>query len=184
MLVCVTDTETTGLEPGDHRIIEAYAGLWDFRTRKKVDSYYQRIHPQRSIQPAAQAVHRISLADLEGCPTWNDVAADYRTFLDRADLVVGHNLDDFDMPFINYELVRISLPKLIKPTFDTMKEGRWATPTGLVPNLGALCWACGIPYDASKAHAAEYDVDVNAEAFFRGVDWGFFAINQPAALAA
>ncbi len=188
MLIAGSDTETTGLlgpdgTPGDHRIIEFYASLWDSATRTKVDSLFLRMDPQRSIQPGAQAVHHISLADLAGKPLWKAVAGDIHTFLGRADLVVGHNWDGFDKPFIDGELVRAGLAKTTKPTFDTMTEGRWATPTGLIPNLGALCWACDVPYDASKAHAAEYDVEVMMQSFFRALDWGFFQLPQPLARA-
>jgi DNA polymerase-3 subunit epsilon len=66
-----------------------------------------------------------------------------------------------------------------------MLMGRFATPMGTVPNLGALCWALDIPYDPTKAHAADYDVDCTAQAFFRGLDWGWFKIETGAvALAA
>lgn len=185
MLIAVADTETTGLlmpdgTPGDHRIIEACVGLYDLHTRKRVDLYLQRIHPMRSIAPAAQAVHKISIQDLESCPPWEKVAGNFRSFIERGDLVAGHNWDGFDKPFVDGELERIKLPKLTRPTFDTMLSGRWATPMGNIPNLGALCWACEIPYDTTKAHAAEYDVDVNAQALFRGLDWGWFKIEAPA----
>lgn len=189
MLIAGSDIETTGLlapdgTPGDHRIVEVYVGLYDATSRKLVAKYFQRINPQRAIQPAAQAVHKISITDLQSSPVWKDVAADFRAFIERADLVVGHNWNGFDAPFIDGELQRVGLPKLTKPTFDTMLEGRWATPTGLIPNLGALCWACDVPYDTSKAHAADYDVDVMMQSFFRGLEWGFFNPPQALALAA
>jgi DNA polymerase-3 subunit epsilon len=188
MLICGSDTETTGLigkdgTPGDHRIVEVYAGLWDTNTRKQVDELYLRIDPQRSIDVKAQQVHKISLADLAGCPIWKDVAGQVRSFLEEGDLTVGHNWDGFDAPFIDGELVRVGLPKLTKPTFDTMLKGRWATPMGMVPNLGALCFACGAPYDTAQAHAADYDVRVMMECFFKALDWGFFEIDQPTATA-
>lgn len=188
MLVVGSDTETTGLlakdgTPGDARIIEVYAGLWDTDTRKQVDELFLRINPQRSIDVAAQRVHKISLADLSGCPIWKDVAAQVRDFHEQGDLVIGHNWNGFDAPFIDGELVRVGLPKLTKPTLDTMLEGRWATPMGMVPNLGALCFACGVPYDPALAHAADYDVRVMMEAFFKALDWGFFTLPQPASTA-
>jgi DNA polymerase-3 subunit epsilon len=173
-LIAGSDIETTGLEPGDHRIIEVYAGLWDSETRELKHSHYKRINPQRTIMPAAQAVHHISAADLEGCPTWDIVSDGYRVFLESADMTVWHNGDGFDVPFVNYELQRVKLPKLTKPTFDTMLSGRWASPVGAVPNLGALCWACGVEYDTAKAHAAEYDVDRMMQCYFKGIDWGWY----------
>lgn len=176
MLIGFSDTETTGLVPGDHRLIETYVGIYDADTREKVDEQLLRIHPMRTIQPAAQAVHHISIEDLEGCPVWEHVAGSFRDFIEQVDLIVGHNWDGFDGPFIKYELERLGLPDLTKPTFDTMLRGRFATPMGTVPNLGALCWACGVPYDESKAHAADYDCDVMAQAFFAGLDWGWFNI--------
>lgn len=176
MLIAGADIETTGLEPGDHRIIEVYLGLWDLNTRKRVDELNLRIHPQRSIGAEAQRVHGISLADLEGCPSWDRVAARVRSFLVHGSLIVGHNWNGFDGPFINHELKRVGLAEVTVPTFDTMLEGRWSTPTGKVPTLGELCFAANVPYDTSKAHAADYDVGVMMDAFFRGLDWGAFRL--------
>jgi DNA polymerase-3 subunit epsilon len=172
------DIETTGLEPGDHKIIEVYLGAWDLATRKLVDEFYTRIDPQRSIAIAAQQVHGISIHDLQGCPLWEDVAGNVHNFLYRGALIVGHNWKSFDGPFINYELRRVKLPEITVPVLDTMRNGRWATPNGKVPTLGELCFAANIPYDADKAHAADYDVKVMMDAFFRGLDWGAFQIKQ------
>lgn len=176
MIVAGVDLETTGLEPGDHRIIEVYVGLYDLKTRGKQREYLRRINPLRTILPDAQKVHGISLADLHGEPTWNDVASEARAVLESADLIVGHNYDEFDAVFLNHEFKRVGLPKLTRPSFDTMVHGRWATPTGAVPNLGILCFACGVEYDTAKAHAADYDVDVMMQCFFKGLDWGWFQL--------
>ena len=180
MIITALDTETTGLEPGDHRFVEVYVEHFDLISRSSVDRKLWRINPQRSIQPAAQAVHKISLSDLVGCPRWEDVAKEIHAFLHRGDLLVAHNGEGFDIPFLNYEFKRVGLSAIARPVFDTMLEGRWATPVGKVPNLGELCWCCEVDYDSSKAHAADYDVAVMMESFFRGMDWGFFTPPLPA----
>ncbi|SER27818.1 DNA polymerase-3 subunit epsilon [Faunimonas pinastri] len=182
-LLAGTDIETTGLEPGDHRLVEFYAGLWDLRSRKRVFELNQRIDPQRSIGIEAQRVHKISLGDLVGCPTWDMVAPKAHAVLSRADMIVAHNGDGFDLPFLNYEFKRVGLPPIEKPTVDTMLQGRWATPIGKSPNLGELCFACDMPYDASKAHAADYDVGVMMDCFFAGLDWGFYTLPEIEELA-
>jgi DNA polymerase III subunit epsilon len=175
MLISAVDTETTGLDPGDHRIIEAFAGLYDTDTRKKVDQFYTLIDPQRSIPIESQRIHHITPAMLIGKPIWDFVAEDFRKFVRRGKLFVAHNAD-FDERFINYELQRIKLPTLNLAKFDTMLQGRWATWNGAVPNLGALCFACGVDYDTTKAHGAEYDVDVMMQCFFKALDWGFITL--------
>lgn len=169
------DIETTGLEFGDHRIVEIYLGLWKPGTLKPVFEYEQRIDPQRSIALEAQRVHGISSGDLIGKPTWDVVGPIVHKILLKGSGYVWHNGDWFDGPFLEYELKRIGLdmPKL--PTCDTMANGVWATPDGKKPNLGELCFACGIDYDPKKAHAAPYDVrDTMMPCFFQGVSWGFF----------
>lgn len=185
MLICGADCETTGLlaedgTAGDHRLIEFYAGIWNSVTRERISQKLVRIHPQRSIAPAAQAVHKISLADLEHCMTWDYEAPAIKKFLEEADLIVGHNWDGFDKPFINSELRRVGIAPIDRPTFDTMLSGRWATAMGTVPNLGALCWASDVPYDPALAHKADYDVKCMMEAYFKGLDWGWFKLPEAA----
>lgn len=178
-LITFLDTETTGLEQTEgHRLIEVCMRVYDLDTRRLKVNFVQRINPQRSIAAGAQAVHGISLADLAGEPLWEDVAPKVQKILTASTLAVAHNAE-FDMPFIGLELIRINLDCPPVEVFCTMEEGRWATPNGKLPSLKELCFACGIDYDPSKAHAAEYDVDVMANCFWRALDWGFF---QPSVL--
>lgn len=177
MLIAPLDLETTGLEIGDHRIIEVYTSLWDTDTRRKLDELHLRIHPQRSIMPAAEAVHKISIMDLQGCPVWDHaLASQIHAFIEQADVAIGHNGKEFDLPFLDYEFKRVGVTPLSVPIFDTMLEARWATPQGKVPNLGELCFACGVPYDPASAHKADYDVDRMTECLFNGMDWGFYQL--------
>jgi DNA polymerase III subunit epsilon len=189
MLIIGTDVETTGLEIGDHRIIEYYdaAWLWDLHSKPElIDQTYFKINPERNIPLESQRIHHITPADVEGCPPWRKVAPEIHRSLARADLVVAHNGKSFDLPFLNYEFARVGLEELDPPLVDTMLEGRWATPQGKVPNLGELCFACDVPYDTTsgKAHAADYDVGVMMQCFFRALSWGWFKLPSPLEKAA
>ncbi|MGV1754760.1 3'-5' exonuclease [Agrobacterium sp. CG674] len=180
-VVAGIDLETTGLLSSDHRIIEAYVGLWKRSTR--IWQYDQRIDPQRSIAADAQRVHKISSADLIGKPTWEMVGPTIHSVLQRADYYVWHNGDEFDGPFLAQEFKRIGLELPDKPSIDTMQDGVWATPDGKKPRLSELAFACGVEYDPEKGHAAFYDVEVMMDCYFKGLEWGFYTAPEMAGIA-
>lgn len=170
------DTETTGLNPekGD-RIIEIALIKYDF-DGALVDKYTQRIDPEREIDPKAQAVHGISYADLIGCPKFSDIATVVSETMREASLLIAHNFA-FDGPFITSELVKSSTPVPSTPSFCTMENGRWATFDGKLPKLAELCMSLGVRYDQAAAHAADYDVLVMMECFFKAKERGFFKVD-------
>lgn len=174
LIIAGLDTETTGLLAADHRIIEVYISL--NRNGKKIWEYDQRIDPQRSISADAQRVHKIATSDLIGKPTWDAVGPVVAQIMSKADIIVAHNGDGFDKPFIKQELDRIGVSMPEKPWLDTMLDGVWATPDGKKPRLEELCFACGIPYDPALAHAASYDVERMMDCFHRGYEWGFYQL--------
>ena len=188
MKVMGLDTETTGLSQvnGD-RIIEIALLTYDVDTRKCIDRYVHRIDPQRAIDPKAQAVHHISYEELVGCPVWDDLAKEVSDRIGSVDLAIAHNMD-FDGPFIGGELARVGLPVPVINSFCTMQNGRWACFDGKLPKLMELCKCLGVNYDLSAAHAADYDVEVMMECFWRGLDRGFFnpavLLNPPMRAAA
>lgn len=175
MIVSFLDLETSGLkaEKG-HRIIEICLIVTDADTRREIGRYVQRINPLRSIDPDASKVHGITLDDLKHCPNWESVAPKVAKILHRTHLLVAHNLDGFDGPFLHHELTRVGEPfPATLDGFDTT-QARWATAEGKVPKLGELCWALGIAYDPDKAHGAEYDTQCLRDAYFKALDLGFF----------
>lgn len=175
-IIAGLDIETTGLLSPDHRIVEVYISMW--KGRKRVWELNQRIDPERSISADSQRIHGISASDLVGAPKWSTVAPTVHAALSRADVFVAHNGDEFDLPFLDQELKRVGLALPQRPSIDTMQSGTWATHDGKKPRLSELCFACGIAYDPAKAHAADYDVGVMMDAFYRGLDWGFFDMPQ------
>lgn len=186
MIVAGLDFETTGKLDPAHRIIEACVQKWqidtsDFKKSHVIGTKTWRIHPERNIDAEAFAVHNISLDDLAGCPNFTSTAPELMAFLKDVDLVVAHNGDWFDGPFLEMELKRVSYP-LVEfhrlKWFDTMIEGRWATTWGKVPLLRELCFACDVHYDPAKAHAAEYDVQKMMECFNFGLRTGNFSLGD------
>lgn len=156
------DLETTGIGEA-HRIIEYCGMAYDSKMQlMPTESILTRINPKREIDPAAEAVHHISLADLMGEPFWEDVAKNIHTQLSNAKLIVIHNAD-FDANFLRKEFERVGLPTITTPTYCTMRSSRWATYNGKVPKLQELCLATGNEYDVDKAHGARYDVSVMME---------------------
>lgn len=169
------DLETTGLsQPDGHRIIELALSIYNLDTGVKVGDRVKRFNPQRPIDPEAQAIHGITFEELAAEPVWETGAAEVEKLLRRCTYVVAHNGEGFDMPFLYGELLRAGcgLPPVI--VIDTMLQARWATADGNLPNLKALCFACGVPYDTTRAHAALYDVQVMMDCFFRQRATGFF----------
>lgn len=170
------DTETTGLDPAKgHKLIEVALLEYDFATRKLVDSFVQRIDPERPIDEGASEVHGIVYSDLAGCPTFSSVAGEIVKRIEQGAIMVAHNMK-FDAPFLAHELAVVgqAAPKI--ELFCTMENARWATWNGKYPQLGELCFALGVDYDPSKAHAAEYDVSVMIECLWRGLDRGFYTL--------
>lgn len=176
-LVAGFDIETTGLEQAEgHRIIEVALAVHDLDTGARVGQYVTRVNPQRGIDPKAQEVHGISFEELAHEPTWEAVAPKVHAVLARCQYMVAHNGEEFDAPFLAGELLRVGLAMPELAVVDTMLQARWATADGSLPNLGALCFACGVPYDKSKAHAALYDVETMMACFFGQFRRGFFQL--------
>ncbi|MDY7537560.1 3'-5' exonuclease [Undibacterium sp. RTI2.1] len=174
------DTETTGLKPMDgDKIIEIALLTYDSDTRKLIDKYVQRINPERPISAGAQDIHGITFESLVLMPKFKQIAHEVKSRLDAADLLVAHNLN-FDAEFLICEFAACGLPIRDMPSIDTMTEARWACAEGKYPKLSELCFALGVTYDQSAAHAADYDVDVMMQCLWRGLDRGFYQL--PAAL--
>jgi DNA polymerase-3 subunit epsilon len=187
MIIAGVDLETSGLNEPEHRIIEVAVLLYEYDPRAATsgnplpyplpfETKTWRIDPKRNIDAKALAVHGITSNDLIGKPHWETVGIEVADMLDRADVAVAHNGMEFDFDFMIREWERCGhkLPEFLP--MDTMLDGRWATPMGTVPNLGALCFACGVEYDPSKAHGATYDVAVMMECFFYGLHRGVFTM--------
>lgn len=159
----IFDTETTGLDMRDDRIIEL-GGVEIVNRFPTGRTFHKFINPQgRAVHAEAQAVHGISAADLVGKPTFQEIAEEWLAFTDGAKLV-AHNAN-FDIGFLNLEFGRLGHPA-IDPglVVDTLALARRKHPMG--PNsLDALCRRYGIDNGHRTKHGALLDSELLAEVY-------------------
>ena len=159
----IFDTETTGLDAREDRIIEL--GCIEMVNRFPTGrTFHHYIDPHgRAINPEAQAVHGISAADLVGKPVFDDLAEEFLAFIDGAKLV-AHNAT-FDVNFLNVEFERLGHPQIDPGRIvDTLALARRKHPMG--PNsLDALCRRYGIDNTRRTKHGALLDSELLAEVY-------------------
>lgn len=108
----VIDTETTGLDHNEDRVIEVSALLVNFEelmdgSKNKIDVFNRRIKADRPISDGARNVHGISDDDLLNEPFFKEIAVELRQFIGDRPLV-GHNVG-FDKKFLHAEFKRAGI---------------------------------------------------------------------------
>ena len=119
----VLDTETTGFDPltGD-RIVEI--GCVEVINYIPTDNQlHLYINPERDMPPGAFAVHGLSEEFLRDKPVFAQICGQFLDFIGNSRLVI-HNAE-FDMKFINAELVRLGIKPLpMTRSLDTVGMAR------------------------------------------------------------
>jgi DNA polymerase-3 subunit epsilon len=169
---CGLDIETTGLDPATDRLTEI--GLVFYRDTVRVGEYTQKINPEREVSVKAAQITGYTWASLKDEPVWSEIGKLAHKLLSRADVIVGHNIVGFDMPFMKAEFERIGLTLPDRPLMDTQTGSRWATGDGKVPSLKDVAWSLGFEYDTLRAHSASYDAELALQCYLRGREYGFF----------
>jgi len=158
----VIDTETTGLDPaGGHRIVEiaAIELLHHMPTGRKFHCY---VNPERDMPPEAYAVHGLTAEFLADHPPFASVIGDFLAFIGNDPLVI-HNAE-FDIAFLNAELVRAGMPLLASTFVDTLSMARRRFP-GAPASLDALCRRFTIDLSVREKHGADIDCGLLADVY-------------------
>ena len=182
----VLDTETTGLDPATHRIIEI--GCVELVNHMPTGRQFHRyLNPERASDARAFEVHRLSDEFLKGQPFFRDVADEFLDFL-AGDQLVIHNAE-FDIGFVNWELKRLQRETLLMSrVIDTIAIARQKYP-GAQASLDALCRRFEIDLSIrAERHGALIDAGLLARVYLEliggrqpGLD---FAVNGSARSAA
>ncbi|WP_373088181.1 DNA polymerase III subunit epsilon [Sneathiella sp.] len=157
------DTETTGFDPatGDRIVEIGCVELMNHIPTGEVFHCY--VNPERDMPDSAFKVHGLSTEFLLGHKVIAEEIEGFLAFIGEAQLVI-HNAQ-FDMKFLNAELVRLKRPPLrMARTIDTVSMARRKFP-GAQASLDALCRRFAIDNSARTKHGALLDAELLAEVY-------------------
>ena len=147
----ILDTETTGIFSLDrHRVVEiACVELVNMMATGRSLQLY--LNPEMPMPAEAYKVHGLSDEFLADKPLFADKVDELIEFLGDAQLVI-HNAQ-FDLGFINAELVRAGRPQLTNAYVDSYLLAKRNFPLKLA-TLGALCQRLNIDYTLGARYSA------------------------------
>lgn len=152
----VVDLETTGSVIGVDEIIEI--GLVLVQGGRIVRRYESKIWTDRTIPPWVARLTGIGNADLEGAPTFSDVAEELVELLDGC-VFVAHDIR-FDLPFLRWEFGRRGVARPAVTGLCTLQLSRDLWPDLESRSLPDLARRFGIVHD--HPHRAADDAAATA----------------------
>lgn len=157
------DTETTGLSPKTHRIVELAA--YDPLNEAIFETF---LHPGFPIPADVTAIHGITDEMVKDAPSFSDIALDFVKFCEGEAVLIAHNNDTFDVHFLKaeYEKAGFQMPEW--KFLDSLKWARRYRPDLPKHTLQSLRELFGIP--ENRAHRALDDVKVLHQVFSHLID--------------
>jgi DNA polymerase-3 subunit epsilon len=131
---CVVDTETTGGRAELHRVIEVAA--FHVRDGIVMDRFTSLINPGRAVPLWISVFTGITDEMVKDAPTFPEIAAPLRRFLERG-VFVAHNAP-FDYKFLRVEFERLG-ENWQRPKLCTVRMARKLYPELPSRSLGPLC---------------------------------------------
>ena len=158
----VLDTETTGLNPAEDRIVEI--GCVELINCVQTGNTYQvYINPEREMSSGAAEVTGYNDDFLRDKPVFAEIVDDFLHFVGDSRLVI-HNAK-FDIAFLNSELSRLDKPLFrLEDAIDTLDMARKRYP-GAQASLDALCRRFDIDTSVRDKHGALVDSVLLAEVY-------------------
>jgi DNA polymerase III epsilon subunit family exonuclease len=159
----VVDLETTGSVIGVDEIIEI--GLIQVRGGEVVDRFESLVWTDRLIPPWVARLTGINNDDLEGAPTFSDLAENLVGLLD-GNVFVAHDIR-FDLPFLRWEFARRGIGRPAVTGLCTLQLSRQFWPDLVSRSLPDLAAHFGI--DHGNPHRAGADAAATAGVLLEGL---------------
>jgi len=156
----VFDLETTGVSPYNDEVIEISAVK--ARKGKVVEEFSELVNPKRTIPFAASRVNNITDDMVSDAPFFDEVLRHFLEFVGE-DVLVGHNIQSFDMKFIYRDCERYFHQLITNDYVDTLILAKRCFPEWRHRRLGNLADYYGI--STQGAHRALADCRMNQRVF-------------------
>ena len=156
----VFDLETTGVSPYNDEVIEISAVK--ARKGKVVEEFSELVNPKRTIPFAASRVNNITDDMVSDAPFFDEVLRHFLEFVGE-DVLVGHNIQSFDMKFIYRDCERYFHQLITNDYVDTLILAKRCFPEWRHRRLGDLADYYGI--STQGAHRALVDCRMNQRVF-------------------
>lgn len=162
--VCFFDLETTGMNMTSDRIIEI--AVVKLMPNGETQTKTNLVNPGVTILPESTAIHGIRNEDVQGKPTFKEVAKEYAKFMEGADLS-GFNILKFDVPMLVEEFIRagVEFDYSRKKIIDSQKIFHLMEKRTL-----SAAYKFYVNKDLENSHSAEADTIASLEVLIAQVE--------------
>ncbi|ARF18636.1 ATP-dependent DNA helicase DinG [Sporosarcina ureae] len=161
----VVDLETTGHSPSNgDRIIQI--AIVFIENHKIIDTYMRYVHPQRPIPPFIHQLTSIGDDEVKDAAPFEKIAEEVADLLAGC-IFVAHNTD-FDVSFLQKELVRCGVSKWHGKTIDTVELAKIMYPT--LPGYRLQDIAESLNISLKQAHRADDDAEATALFLLKAIE--------------
>lgn len=157
----VLDTETTGLDVTQARIVQIGAGRIRSGRLDGEDLFDTLVNPEQPIPEANTAIHGITDAMVAEAPRFGEVCDEFLDYSGDGALL-GHNIG-FDIAMLKREFALIDRDWPAPPSLDTMALARIVNP--MLPNFSLEVIASWLGIDVEYRHTALGDAQTTARIF-------------------
>jgi len=159
--IVVIDTETTGLDVANDRVVQIALVPVHEGMVAETETWESMVDPGRPIPPANSAIHGLTDEKVAGAPNFAAVSLNLHERMQNA-VIVGHNIE-FDIAMLRREYALTDVDFDPPRTLDTARLARLVLPA--MPNYGLDTIATRFGITITERHAALSDAIATASIY-------------------
>lgn len=173
----ILDTETTGPDPTEDRVVQIGAAWVDTETGEcpAGETHSILVDPEMAIPEEASKVHGIYDGDVWRKPTILEVLPQLAALIKKANFIVTFNGGRFDLKLLNAECDRVGFRRMFDdvPHIDVWTFTEWWDRHQRPRTLVTACEGYGVELpDEGQAHSADYDCIITGRLLGKMVEVG------------